>query len=129
MPTHVKRTADDKLESASSKKPRLEVGQATNQQELKDRLAAKLDAKSSGKLSINTANLKWEFWCLIREFQRTLLLIEYYRPLSEDLTTEKIAQIRAKLISNRRTKIVRPDEEESRNQSMVLGDLEVTLSS
>jgi len=58
MPTHVKRTADDKLESASSKKPRLEVGQATNQQELKDRLAAKLDAKSSGKLSINTANLK-----------------------------------------------------------------------
>ncbi len=47
------------------------------------------------------------------------------RPLSDDLTTEKIAQIRAKLISNRRTKIVRPDEEESRTQSMVMGDLEV----
>lgn len=50
------------------------------------------------------------------------------RPLSEDLTTEKIAQIRAKLISNRRTKIVRPDEEESRTQSMVMGDLEVNMN-
>jgi hypothetical protein len=58
MPTHIKRTAEDKLEAASAKKPRMDVGQANQQELIKVRLAAKLDATSSGMLSINTANLK-----------------------------------------------------------------------
>lgn len=59
MPTHIKRTAEDKLESMSAvKKARVDQGQATTQQELKDRLAAKLDAPQDGKLSINRATLK-----------------------------------------------------------------------
>ncbi len=60
MPTHVKRSAEDKMESTQAKKARLDLGgQATSQQELiKERLAAKLDANHDGKLSINRANLK-----------------------------------------------------------------------
>ena len=46
--------------------------------------------------------------------------------MSENLTTDKIAEIRAKLISNRRTRI-KPEDEDSKTQSMVLGDLEVRL--
>jgi hypothetical protein len=49
-----------------------------------------------------------------------------FRNLSEDLTTDKIAEIRAKLISNRRTRI-KPEDEDSKTQSLVLGDLEVVL--
>jgi len=59
MPTHVKRSAEDKLESVQAKRARLEGGQVTNQQErMKEKLAAKLDANNEGKLSINRANLK-----------------------------------------------------------------------
>ena len=50
------------------------------------------------------------------------------RNLSEDLTTDKIAEIRAKLISNRRTRI-KPEDEDSKTQSLVLGDLEVGICS
>ncbi len=48
------------MESTQAKKARLDLGgQATSQQELiKERLAAKLDANHDGKLSINRANLK-----------------------------------------------------------------------
>jgi len=49
-----------------------------------------------------------------------------FRNLSEDLTTDKIAEIRAKLISNRRTRI-KPEDEDSKTQSLVLGDLEVLI--
>ena len=49
-----------------------------------------------------------------------------FRNLSEDLTTDKIAEIRAKLISNRRTRI-KPEDEDSKTQSLVLGDLEVGI--
>jgi hypothetical protein len=44
--------------------------------------------------------------------------------LSEDLTTDKIAEIRAKLISNRRTRI-KPEDEDSKTTSLALADLEV----
>ena len=49
----------------------------------------------------------------------------YFRDLSENLTTDKIAEIRAKLISNRRTRI-KPEDEDSKSQSLALGDMEVT---
>ena len=60
MPTHVKRSAEDKLESSGAKKARLEgASQGSSQQELiTERLAAKLNASSDGKLSINHVNLK-----------------------------------------------------------------------
>ena len=59
MPTHIKRTAEDIVEAPSvAKKARIE-SQATTQQELKDRLAAKLVApQDKGPLSINRPNLK-----------------------------------------------------------------------
>ena len=49
----------------------------------------------------------------------------YFRDLSENLTTDKIAEIRAKLISNRRTRI-KPEDEDSKSQSLAMGDMEVT---
>jgi hypothetical protein len=59
MPTHVKRSAEDKLETSGAKKARLEGTQTSSQQELiTERLAAKLNASSDGKLSINHVNLK-----------------------------------------------------------------------
>lgn len=101
MPTHVKRTAEDKLDGGqASKKARLDANASS--QQLKERLAAKLDAPQDGKLSINRANLK---------------------NLSEDLTRDKIAEIRAKVISIRRTRIKPEDDEAKMVQS--LGDLEV----
>lgn len=55
----IKRTAEESIEAPSvAKKARVE-GQATTQQELKDRLAAKLVApQDKGPLSINRPNLK-----------------------------------------------------------------------
>lgn len=92
MPTNLKRAAEDKLSdlSASAKKPRLD------QHQLKERLAAKLEAQpEGGKIAINETNLK---------------------ALSADLTTEKIAQIKAKILSNRRGRI--PEDDESKTQSL-----------
>ena len=90
MPTHVKRSADDKFDGLpAAKRAKLDV--KASEQQIKERLAAKLDA-SNDKLSINKANLK---------------------NLSEDLTTAKIAEIRAKVFSNRRSR-VKPEEEEGK---------------
>lgn len=52
----------------------------------------------------------------------------YLRNLSEDLTTDKIAEIRAKLISNRRTRI-KPEDDDAKQTSLGLGDLEVNRES
>ena len=51
--------------------------------------------------------------------------------MSEDLTTDKIAEIRAKLISNRRTRIKPEDDEASKtsNLTLALNDLEVNRES
>ena len=104
MPTNFKRSAEDKIDSGVGfKKPRLEQ---QSQSEIKERLAAKLEASQEGKLSINKANLK---------------------NLSEDLTTDKIAEIRAKLLSNRRTRI--KPEDDPKTSSLGLGDLEVNRES
>jgi parafibromin len=95
MPSHVKRTAEDKLESGpAAKKSKLDNN--ASQQQIKDRLAAKLDAPQDGNLSINRANLK---------------------NLSEDLTRDKIAEIRAKFISIRRTRI-KPEDEDAKAPSL-----------
>ena len=75
--------------SGLAKKPRLDTP-GKPQSDFQNRLAAKLDAPSDAKLSINKANLK---------------------NLSEDLTKDKIAEIRAKLISNRRTRIKPEDDD------------------
>ena len=95
MPTHVKRTAEDKHldhTGPSAKKQKLDSSKASEQQ-IKQRLAAKLDAPQDGMLSINRANLK---------------------NLSEDLTRDKIAEIRAKVISIRRTRIKPEDHEDTK---------------
>jgi len=89
MPTHVKRSADDKFDGLPAKRAKLDV--KASEQQIKERLAAKLDAPQD-KLSINKANLK---------------------NLSEDLTTAKIAEIRAKVFSNRRSR-VKPEDEEGK---------------
>ncbi|TRY63174.1 hypothetical protein TCAL_00483 [Tigriopus californicus] len=110
MPINFKRSAREELRKSdtsfggsAAKKPRLEH----NQSEIKERLAAKLDGPQESKLSINKANLK---------------------NLSEDLTTDKIAEIRAKLISNRRTRI-KPEDDDAKQTSLGLGDLEVNRES
>merc|ERR1712241_358994 len=86
-------------------------GQATTQQELKDRLAAKLAApQDKGPLSINRPNLK---------------------PVDKGLTIDKIKEIRAKLISNRRTRI-KPEDEDAGGKGEIasaLGDFEVSRES
>uniref|UniRef100_A0A0K2U9A7 Hyrax [Apis mellifera] n=1 Tax=Lepeophtheirus salmonis TaxID=72036 RepID=A0A0K2U9A7_LEPSM len=99
MPIHVKRPTEEALESLA-KKPRYDENQS---QEIKDRLAAKLDAPKDGKLSINKANLK---------------------NLSDELTKDKLAEIRAKFISKKRTRI-KPEDDESKGTSMGFGALEV----
>ena len=91
MPTHVKRTAEDKLDSGpAAKKQKLDA--KASERQIKERLAAKLDAPQDGMLSINRANLK---------------------NLSEDLTRDKLAEIRAKVISLRRTRI-KPEDEDAK---------------
>ena len=59
------------------------------------------------------------------DVKRLIVIKLYFRDLSENLTTDKIAEIRAKLISNRRTRI-KPEDEDSKSQSLALGDMEVT---
>eukprot|EP00096_Caligus_rogercresseyi_P006844 TRINITY_DN2377_c0_g1_i2.p1 TRINITY_DN2377_c0_g1~~TRINITY_DN2377_c0_g1_i2.p1 ORF type:complete len:541 (+),score=182.42 TRINITY_DN2377_c0_g1_i2:29-1624(+) len=99
MPIHVKRPTEESLESMA-KKPRYDENQS---QEIKDRLAAKLDAPKDGKLSINKANLK---------------------NLSEKLTKEKLAEIRAKFVYNKRT-LIKPEDDAAKGSSMSFGALEV----
>ena len=99
MPTHVKRTAEDKVDSGpAAKKARLD-NQRASEQEIKERLAAKLDSKQDPKLSINKASID----------------------LSKELNRDKIAEIRAKFISSRRTRIKQDDEDDkSANLSSML---------
>ena len=92
MPTHVKRAAEDKGEPAA-KKAKLDA--KASEQEIQERLAAKLNAPKDGALSINSANLK---------------------NLSDELNREKLAAIRAKFIAQRRTRI--KPEDESKTQSL-----------
>ena len=93
MPTHVKRTADDfKFDGLPPAAKRAKLDSKASEQQIKERLAAKLDGTAQDKLSINKANLK---------------------NLSEELNTAKIAEIRAKVFSNRRSRVKPEDEAEA----------------
>ena len=94
-----------------AKKPRLEgvlsgdgSHGAPSIGEIKKRLADKLEDKQEAKLSINKDNLK---------------------NLSDNLTKDKIAEIRAKLISNRRTRIKPEDADDAKTSigALDLGDI------
>ena len=50
------------------------------------------------------------------------------RDLSADLTTDKIAEIRAKLLSNRRTRIKPGEDDDVRTAAIGMGDMEVISS-
>ena len=53
-----------------------------------------------------------------------------YRPLDKGLTIDKIKEIRAKLISNRRTRIKPEDEDaggKAESLASAIGDLEVSV--
>ena len=52
-------------------------------------------------------------------------LIVLDRDLSADLTTDKIAEIRAKLLSNRRTRIKPGEDDDVRTAAIGMGDMEV----
>jgi parafibromin len=100
MPTNFKRSAEEKIDSGiGAKKPRLEQ-QQSQQSEIKKRLADKLNTAQEGKGSNKPL-----------------------KNLSDDLTTDKIAAIRAKLLSNRRTR-VKPEDDDTKAPSMGLGVLE-----
>ena len=56
--------------------------------------------------------------------------IHTYRPLDKGLTIDKIKEIRAKLISNRRTRIKPEDEDaggKAESLASAIGDLEVSV--
>ncbi|KAL0275871.1 UNVERIFIED_CONTAM: hypothetical protein PYX00_003597 [Menopon gallinae] len=94
IPTQVKRTAEDNLESVS-KKPRFEETQV---QKVKEQLAARLDAPKEASVTVD--NIK---------------------SLSEAMSVEKIAAIKAKRLAKKRTTI-------KGNDDIVLGsDLRVML--
>ncbi|ODN06259.1 Parafibromin [Orchesella cincta] len=101
IPTQVKRTADEPSESAS-KKPRFEDIQF---QKVKETLAARLDAPRETSVTIN--NIK---------------------SLSEAMSVEKIAEIKAKRLSKKRTTIKGHDDIEigSEVRAMLDYDLDVT---
>lgn len=84
IPTQVKRTAEDGLESGSSKKPRFED---THVQKVKEQLAARLDAPKEASVTVD--NIK---------------------SLSEAMSVEKIAAIKAKRLAKKRTTIKENDD-------------------
>lgn len=83
IPTQVKRTADENLESIS-KKPRFEETQV---QKVKEQLAARLDAQKEASVTVD--NIK---------------------SLSEAMSVEKIAAIKAKRLAKKRTTIKGNDD-------------------
>jgi len=98
MPTQVKRTADDTLEG-SHKKPRFDDAAS---QKLKDQLAMKYGQKPEGS-SIGTGILK---------------------DLSEELTTNKIAEIKKKMLTHRRTRIKGDPGEDADRAMASFADME-----
>ena len=96
MPSQVKRTADDSLEGLQ-KKPRYDVSAS---QKLKDQLAMKYGQRPEG--SAVGANIK---------------------ALSDELTTNKIAEIKKKIMSNRRTRI-KGETAEDGDRGLAFADME-----
>lgn len=101
IPTQVKRTADDTAES-TAKKPRLEETQV---QRVKQQLAARLDAPKEA--SVNVDNIK---------------------SLSEAMSVEKIAAIKAKRLAKKRTTIKSQDDKQLGTDLKVMLDLDVDFT-
>jgi len=100
MPTQVKRTAEDSLESAQ-KKPRYDESAS---QKLKDQLAMKYGANQEGGAQGSGVNI-------------------VDRALSDELTTNKLSEIKKKILANKRTRI-KGDREEGDRGLASFADLE-----
>ncbi|XP_014487904.1 PREDICTED: parafibromin, partial [Dinoponera quadriceps] len=99
IPTQVKRAAEDGLESGSSKKPRFEE---THVQKVKEQLAARLDAPKEASVTVD--NIK---------------------SLSEAMSVEKIAAIKAKRLAKKRTTIKENDDIGMGSDLRVILDMDV----
>ncbi|OXU19054.1 hypothetical protein TSAR_007446 [Trichomalopsis sarcophagae] len=98
IPTQVKRSADDVLESGS-KKPRFEE---THVQKVKEQLAARLDAPKESSVTV-----------------------ENIKSLSEAMSVEKIAAIKAKRLAKKRTTIKENDDIGMGSDLRVILDMDV----
>ena len=98
MPTQMKRGADDTLEGLQ-KKPRYDESAS---QKIKDQLAMKYGQRPEGS-ALGTGNIK---------------------ALSDELTTNKIAEIKKKIMSNRRTRIKGETGEEGDRGLASFADME-----
>jgi len=96
MPTHVKRTAEDKIDHIGPAAKKAKIDTKASQQQIEQRLAEKLKAPQNAQLSINSSNFK---------------------DLSDKLDKEKLAAIRAKIIAQRRTRI-KPEDEDAKATSL-----------
>ncbi|CAG7815804.1 unnamed protein product [Allacma fusca] len=101
IPTQVKRTAEEPMESVP-KKPRYEENML---QKVKDQLAARLDAPREASVTIN--NIK---------------------SLSEAMSVEKIAEIKAKRLSKKRTTIKGHDDIEMQSELRTMLDYDVEVT-
>ncbi|XP_021926024.1 parafibromin [Zootermopsis nevadensis] len=101
IPTQVKRTADDALESVA-KKPRFEETQV---QKVKEQLAARLDAPKEASVTVD--NIK---------------------SLSEAMSVEKIAAIKAKRLAKKRTTIKGNDDIGLGSDLRVMLDFDVDVT-
>jgi parafibromin len=99
IPTQVKRAAEDGLESGSSKKPRFEE---THVQKVKEQLAARLDAPKEASVTV-----------------------ENIKSLSEAMSVEKIAAIKAKRLAKKRTTIKENDDIGMGSDLRVILDMDV----
>lgn len=99
IPTQVKRTAEDGLDTGSSKKPRFEE---THVQKVKEQLAARLDAPKEASVTVD--NIK---------------------SLSEAMSVEKIAAIKAKRLAKKRTTIKENDDIGMGSDLRVILDMDV----
>jgi len=100
MPTQVKRGAEDNLESDKIKK--LRIDESTSQM-IKSQLAKKYGAAADGGNLVATGNIK---------------------ALSEELTPNKIAEIKAKMFAKRRTRIKAGEDDTEKGGLISFADLE-----
>ncbi|KAG8235876.1 hypothetical protein J437_LFUL016449 [Ladona fulva] len=102
IPTQVKRMAEESLESLAAKKPRFEETQV---QKVKEQLAARLDAPKEASVTVD--NIK---------------------SLSEAMSVEKIAAIKAKRLAKKRTTIKDNDDLGLGSDLRVMLDFDVDVT-
>jgi len=123
MPANYKRPAEDKAEGMSAaKKARTAAELApTGRQEKHDAAAAAAAAAAVEELQKGGSSLgdiKKRLADKLDAPQEKAIVNKELKNLSKDLTTDKIAEIRAKLISNRRTRI-KPEDADDVTMSAV----------